>query len=91
MSLQVKRPSGTWSDGYPQFFASFQVQKLERTHLVLLSVLAGVIPFASSLSSTKEENCGTVELAAEDSTRADKLIGCGMLVGVVSTLTEGVV
>ena len=62
-------------------------------------MLAGVIPLesiASSSSSTKEENRETTELAAEGCAHAGgplalSIPGRGVLVGVVSTLTEGVV
>ena len=64
---------------------------------MLLSVLTGVISFesiASSSSSTKEENHGTVQSAAEGSVHAGELLSKpwrGVSVGVSSMLTEGVV
>ena len=54
----MSKSSGTLSVGYLLFLASLQASKLERAHLVLLSVFAGVIPLdrtASFSSSTKDE------------------------------------
>ena len=57
-SLHVSNLSGTLSAGYLLFLASLQASKLEKAHLVLLSVFTGVIPLertASFLLSTKDE------------------------------------
>ena len=55
-SLIVNKSSGTGLLGCSLFLASFQALKLGSAHLVLLSVLAGITPFASTDNSSSPTN-----------------------------------
>ena len=55
-SLIVNKSSGTGLLGCSLFLASFQTLKLASAHLVNLSVLAGITPFASTDNSSSPTN-----------------------------------